>query len=63
VRFGANADSISAVAAMEASMMGEKRGTQGHLFHQFNMEAMVPRDHLVRKIDAVLDLSRMRRRR
>jgi transposase len=60
VRFGANADSISAPAAMEASIMGEKRGAQGRLFYEFDLETMVPQDHLLRKIDAVLDLSRLR---
>lgn len=38
-------------------MMGENRGTQGQLFYEFGLEAMVPQDHLLRKIDAVLDLS------
>lgn len=41
-------------------MMGEKRGTQGRLFYAFDLEAMVPRDRLLRKIDAVLDLSGLR---
>jgi transposase len=45
---------------MEASMMGEKRGAQGQLFYEFDLEAMVPQDHLLRKIDAVLDLSGLR---
>jgi hypothetical protein len=60
VRFGANGHSISAPAAMEASMMGEKRGAQGQVFYEFDLEAMVPQDHLLRKIDAVLDLSGLR---
>ena len=60
VRFRANADSISAPAAMEASMPGEKRAAQGRLFYEFDLEAMVPQDHLLRKIDAVLDLSSLR---
>jgi transposase len=45
---------------MEASMMGEKRGAQGQLFYEFDLEAMVPQDHLLRKINAVLDLSGLR---
>ena len=45
---------------MEASMMGEKRGAQGQLFYEFDLEAMVPQDHLLRKIDAMLDLSGLR---
>lgn len=30
--------------------MGEKRGTRGRLFYEFDLEAMVPQDHLLRKI-------------
>lgn len=41
-------------------MMGEKSGGQGQLFYQFNLDEMVPADHLLRKIDAVLDLSGLR---
>ena len=45
---------------MEASTMGEKRGTRRRLFYEFDLEAMVPQDHLLRKIDAVFDLSSLR---
>lgn len=38
-------------------MMGEKSGAQGQLFYQFNLDEVVPADHMLRKIDAVLDLS------
>lgn len=41
-------------------MMGENRGTQGQLFYEFDLEAMVPQGHLLRKIDAVLDRSGLR---
>jgi len=41
-------------------MMGEKSGAQGQLFYQFNLDDAVPGDHLLRKIDAVLDLSSLR---
>ena len=41
-------------------MMGEKSGAQGLLFYQFDLDEMVPGDHLLRKIDAVLDLSSLR---
>lgn len=41
-------------------MMGEKSGAQGQLFYQFNLDEVVPGDHLLRKIDAVLDLSDLR---
>ncbi|MET0545229.1 MAG: IS1182 family transposase [Caulobacterales bacterium] len=43
-------------------MMGEKAGTQGQLFYQFNLDDVVPASHLLRKIDAVLDLSDLRAR-
>lgn len=41
-------------------MMGEKASAQGQLFYQFNLDEVVPADHLLRKIDAVLDLSGLR---
>ena len=41
-------------------MMGEAFGRQDRLFYEFDLEDMVPSDHLLRKIDAVLDLSWLR---
>jgi hypothetical protein len=41
-------------------MMGEPVGRQERLFYEFDLEEMVPGDHLLRKIDAVLDLSWLR---
>ena len=41
-------------------MMGEKAGSQDQLFYRFNLDEHVPADHLLRKIDAVLDLSGLR---
>ena len=41
-------------------MMGEPVGSQDRLFYEFNLEDLVPPDHLLRKIDAVLDLSWLR---
>jgi transposase len=38
-------------------MMGERVGGQDRLFYEFCLEDRVPDDHLLRKIDAVLDLS------
>src|SRR3974377_1851520 len=38
-------------------MMGRQNNDQGHLFCEFRLDEAVPDDHLVRKIDAVLDLS------
>jgi hypothetical protein len=37
-------------------MMGEPVGRQDRLFYEFDLEELVPGDHLLRKIDAVLDL-------
>ena len=41
-------------------MMGEPVGRQDRLFYEFDLEAMVPGDHLLRRIDAALDLSWLR---
>src|SRR5674476_1619646 len=38
-------------------MMGRQNNDQGPLFYEFRLAEAVPDDHLVRKIDAVLDLS------
>lgn len=37
-------------------MMGRSKSGQGQFFYEFNLDDVVPPDHLVRKIDAVLDL-------
>lgn len=36
---------------------GEPVGRRDRLFHEFDLEEVVPDDHLLRKIDTVLDLS------
>ena len=41
-------------------MMGTPVGRQDRLFYEFDLEDMVPADHLLRRIDAVLDLSWLR---
>jgi transposase len=41
-------------------MMGRLKGEQAQLFYQFELDGAVPEDHLVRKIDAALDLSWLR---
>ncbi len=38
-------------------MMGRQEGGQGQLFYSFDLNKVVPPDHLVRRIDDVLDLS------
>ncbi len=40
--------------------MGEAVGRQDRLFYEFCLEDIVPDDHLLRRIDAVLDLSWLR---
>lgn len=37
-------------------MMGRREAGQGHFFYSFDLDEVVPADHLVRKIAAVLDL-------
>jgi hypothetical protein len=37
--------------------MGRLNREQGQLFYEFRLDEVVPEDHLVRKIGAVLDLS------
>ena len=37
-------------------MMGRRRGGQGQFFYSFDLDKVVPPDHLVRQIDSVLDL-------
>ena len=39
------------------AMMGEPVGRQDRLFYEFDLEDVVPADHRLRRIDAVLDLS------
>src|SRR6478736_2938805 len=39
------------------AMMGRRESKQGQLFYEFMLDEVVPGDHLVRKIGAVLDLS------
>jgi transposase len=41
-------------------MMGHLKSDQGQLFYEFELSDAVPEDHLVRKIDAALDLCWLR---
>lgn len=41
-------------------MMGHQQDNQEHLFYAFNLESHVPKDHLLRGIDRLLDLSDLR---
>lgn len=40
-------------------MMGRRKNDQGQLFYAFDLDAVVPDDHQVRRVAAVLDLSRV----
>jgi transposase len=42
-------------------MMGQQSAAQEHLFYAFSIESHVPSDHLLRRIDRVLDLRDLRR--
>ncbi len=41
-------------------MMGQAVGQQDRLFYEFNLDERIPANHLLRRIDAVLDLSWLR---
>ena len=38
-------------------MMGRREGGQGQFFYAFDLDKVVPADHLVRQVDSVIDLS------
>jgi transposase len=38
-------------------MMGRREARQGQFFYSFDLDKVVPPDHLVRQIDGLLDLS------
>jgi transposase len=42
-------------------MMGQQAVTQDRLFYSFNLDSLVPADHLLRRIDRFLDLGELRR--
>ena len=48
--------SNEAVIRGERSMMGRRERGQGQFFYRFDLDKVVPTDHLVRQIDGVLDL-------
>ena len=41
-------------------MLGERVGQQDRLFYEFDLDDRIPTDHLLRRLDAVLDLSWLR---
>ena len=41
-------------------MLGSRPGSQDRLFYEFDLDEVVPSDHLLRRIDAVLDLDWLR---
>jgi transposase len=43
--------------SQERVMMGRREGGQGQFFYSFDLDRVVPPDHLVRQIDGILDLS------
>ena len=53
-----NRDSVFATAITGVgAMMGRLSGDQDRLFDEFNLDEVVPADHLVRRIDGVFDPS------
>lgn len=42
-------------------MMGRRKDGQGQFVYLFDLDKVVPADHLVRQIDGLLDLSWVRR--
>src|SRR5260370_40179797 len=57
----ANSDSVAVLRfAWGNSMMGKLNRNQSQLFYSFCLEEVVPTDHLVRDIAAVLDLDWVR---
>jgi hypothetical protein len=57
----ANSDSVPYYDSQRGnSMMGQLNRNQGQLFYSFCLEEVVPADHLVRDIAAVLDLDWVR---
>jgi hypothetical protein len=50
-------DSVMLMRSAGRAMMGRSSRDQGQLFYSFNLEEVVPDDHLVRAIAGILDLS------
>src|SRR5262245_4754884 len=54
----ANADSVGLRGeSRERSMMGRREGGQGQFRYAFDLDKVVPPDHLLQQIDSVIDLS------
>jgi hypothetical protein len=47
---------LGKVICGELRMMGRREGEQGQFLYSFHLDKVVPPDHLVRKIDGLLDL-------
>jgi hypothetical protein len=61
LRQATNRDSVVLTRSRRSrSLMGRVKSDQGQLFYEFHLGDAVPEDHLVRKIDAALDLSWLR---
>ena len=61
MRSAANRDSVLLTRiSARASHDGRLKNEQSQLFYEFHLSDAVPEDHLVRKIDAALDLSWLR---
>ena len=61
LRYAASCDSgLLRESRRGRAMMGRLKSEQAQLFYQFELDDVVPEDHLVRKIDFALDLSWLR---
>jgi hypothetical protein len=45
---------------MEVAMLGPQQAMQEALFYEFSLERHVPDEHLLRRIDALMDFSDVR---
>jgi transposase len=48
---------IPQITALEAAMMGRRRGDQASFFYEFRLDERVPKDHLLRRIDGFVTAS------
>ena len=53
----AEAQCVDLADRVSKSLMGCRGDGQGQLFYSFDLDEVVPPDHVVRQIDAILDLS------
>lgn len=45
---------IPRITSLKAAMMGRQTGEQARLFYEFRLEARIPKDHLLRRINVLV---------